>query len=548
MAEPAISNRGQREFLLQRIGDVDIRDANFTIHDARTAQTKQLLLERLQLRDGGIDDLINIAARGHLNFDGAPLPFDIIGRAGRIDALVARDKPYPLDVQGSVDGVTVAAAGTVADPFAATGLALRIVVESDDLAPFTRLVGANLPSAGPAQLGAFLSGEPETLSFSELSFSLGDSQVWGDLTLDFSSERFYLEGDLSAKWLDLTPWLPADSPPQPDREPRLVNNDLLPFADLLGFDGRLTVSAETLLVPDLMFRDAAVAFDLNDGQLYAGSASARFDGRRISGDLTVDARAEPPAVSLELAAQDVDIGRLLARLLGQDLIHGVGGMDLLIAGRGRSLAEIVGTSEGHVRVLMDGGEVKTGSLGVLVGGVSEILPGLSSGDGEWTAINCVAGDFDLRDGVATSRVALLDSEILRLIGDGQIDLSNDTLDFKVDPTPNNPTLNVAVPVTLSGALADPSVAPDEFSVLRRLGGLVGAVVFPPAALLSLGSLGNHDNPCLEAVQSAAVPPAVEPVDWDAQLEAEGLPEPAADGAKRLIDAVKKLLPLRGNET
>lgn len=61
---------------------------------------------------------------------------------------------------------------------------------------------------------------------------------------------------------------------------------------------------------------------------------------------------------------------------------------------------------------MDAGEVKTGSLDLLVGGISELLPGLGSGNSEWTLINCVAGDFDLRSGIATSRVALLDSEVL----------------------------------------------------------------------------------------------------------------------------------------
>lgn len=544
----AVGDGGRHDFLLQRIDDVDIRDANFTVYDARTAQSKGLNLERLELRGGEAEELIRVAAKGHVNIDGESLPFDVAGRAGRIAALVARGRPYPLDVEGSAAGIRLSAAGTVADPFAATGMALRIDLESDDLSPVARLIGVKLPTGGPAQLGALLTGEPENFTLGDLSFKFGDSQVWGDLSFDLSGERLYLAGDISSKWLDLTPWLALVPTPPSSRQVRLINNDVLPFTALKGFDGELALNAETLLVPNLMFRDAAVSFELNNDQLYARAANARVDGRRISGDLTVDARAEPPAVSMELTAQDIDIGRLTTRLFGQDLIHGVGGMDLLIAGRGRTLAEIVGTSVGHVRVLMDSGEVRTGSLGLLVGGVSEILPGLSSGDGEWTTINCVAGDFDLHDGIATSRVALLDSEVLRLVGDGQINLTDDTLEFDVDPTPKSPTLNVAVPVTLSGSLIDPSVTPDEFSVLRRLGGLVGAVVFPPAALLSLGSLGSHDNPCLEAVQSAAAPQTAEAVDWNAQLEAEAPPEPAADGARRLIDAVKRLLPLRGNET
>jgi len=108
---------------------------------------------------------------------------------------------------------------------------------------------------------------------------------------------------------------------------------------------------------------------------------------------------------------------------------------------------------------------------------------------------------------------------------------------------------VAVPVNLSGPLADPSITPDELSLLRRLGGLVGAIIFPPAAILTLGSLGSHDNPCLEAVQSVETPPPpAEPADWNVHPEAGVPPESGTDSAERLIDAVKQLLPLRGNDT
>lgn len=280
----------------------------------------------------------------------------------------------------------------------------------------------------------------------------------------------------------------------------------------------------------------------------AAPVRARFDGRAFSGALAVNVRVTPPEVSLQLTARDFDVGRILGRIFDDEFIHGTGGLDLAISGRGRSVAEIVGSSAGHARLLMDAGEVRTGSLGLLVGGISELLPGLGSGNGDWTSINCVAGDFDIRGGIATSRVTLLDSKVLRLVGKGQIDLAHDTIDYYVTPSAKKPTLNLAVPINLSGPLADPSISPDELSVLAQIGGLVGAVIFPPAALLSLGSLGSHDNPCLEAVQSVALPTPDAPQDWSGQPEAEAPPETGSRGPDRLIDAVKRLLPLRGNET
>ncbi len=535
------------KFSLARVGNIDIRDSTVTIRDARSRETQKLTLQRLRMRDADLETLMHVETAGKLESGGESFPFDLEGRVGNIAALVAQDEPYPVELRGSVAGITAIAAGTIADPFAATGLVLRVDLSGDDLPLFEPFIGDGLPSAGPVRLVASLNGTAERFALDDLSLAIDDSRVSGDLVIDLSDKLTDLEGRLTASRLNITPWLEADDDATSDREDRLLDNQLLPFETLREVNARLSIVAETLIASDLVFRKAALEFDLRNGNLDVSSASAKFDGRAVSGGLSVNARVSPPAVAFNLTARDFDVGRSLARIFDDQFINGVGGIDFSIVGRGLSLAEIVGSSTGHARVLMDGGEVRTGSLGLLVGGVSEMFQGAGTGDADWTAINCVAGDFDLRNGVATSRVALLDSELLRLVGDGQIDLSQDTIKFHVAPSAKNPTLNVSVPVDLRGPVANPTISPDEFSVLRRLGGLVGAVVFPPAALLSLGSLGSQDNPCLQAVQSAEAPVVEEPpVDWNAQTEAETPPEPGKDVEDRLIDAVKQLLPLRGN--
>ncbi|NKB49550.1 MAG: AsmA family protein [Alphaproteobacteria bacterium] len=544
----ATSNGKSRGALLQHLGDIDIYDTKVTVRDGRTGQTQKLSLQRLNLGEADRESLIRIAARGRLDAGGKVRSFDLEGRAGRLADLVVRDGPYPVEVRGVVDGVELAAAGTIADPFAATGLSLHVDLSAKELKPFESLLGVELPPIGPARLAATLTGTSEIFLLSDLSFELADSRLTGDLLIDLSKPELDLEGNLAATWLDLGPWLTSESEMAPRHPARLLNDDRIDFAALIDFNGRLSLKAEALVASDLLFRDVALTFDFKDGQLKVSPAEARFDARTIDGTLRVDARAHPPATALQLSSREADIGRLLARIFDDEFVHGIGGMDLAINGRGWTLAEIVGSSSGHLRVLMEGGEVKTGSLDLLVGGLSELLPGLGSGNAGWTAINCVAGDFDLQGGVATSRVALLDSEVLRLVGKGQIDLSHDTLEFYVSPSAKSVTLNVAVPVNLTGPLEDPSITPDELSILARIGGLVGAVIFPPAALLSLGSLGSHDNPCLEAVQAAEVPaPPEEPADFSGQPEADLPPEAGGESSERLIDAVKQLLPLRDHD-
>ena len=371
-------NNDRTGFLLQHIGDVDVRDAKVTIHDARDGLTQRLSLQRFQLSEVTGDDLIRIAAKGRLETNSADMSFDLHGRTGSLAALIARDKRYPVDLRGTVAGMTMAAAGTIADPFAATGLALRIDVSATDLSPVARLLRAELPSAGPARLIASLSGNSETFALDDFSFELGESRLLGDLTFDLSAERFRLDGQILASWLDLSPWLPAIDETEPNRPERLVNNDRIDFTELQKFDANLSIVAETIVAHDLLFRDADLSFAVDNGRLLTSPVHARFDGRAFAADLAINAHPSPPEVSLKLTAQDFDVGQLLGRIFADEFVHGFGGIDLLIEGNGWSLAEIIGSSTGHARILMDAGEVKTGSLDLFVGGISELLPGFTS--------------------------------------------------------------------------------------------------------------------------------------------------------------------------
>jgi len=68
-------------------------------------------------------------------------------------------------------------------------------------------------------------------------------------------------------------------------------------------------------------------------------------------------------------------------------------------------------------------------------------------------------------------------------------------------------LSVAVPVRVRGTLAAPEIALDQREAGRRAAlGLLGALVFPPAALAAFADLGAAGNPCL------ASEPAPSPTD------------------------------------
>ncbi len=105
----------------------------------------------------------------------------------------------------------------------------------------------------------------------------------------------------------------------------------------------------------------------------------------------------------------------------------------------------------------------------------------------------------------TARPSLiLDTDFTTLVAHGTVDLAHDRLDLVLSPQAKSLDLNLAVPVTVRGPIADPTFGLDESDAARRLASLLGSVIFPPAAIgafVDFGSGGN--NACLAL---AARPP------------------------------------------
>ena len=124
-----------------------------------------------------------------------------------------------------------------------------------------------------------------------------------------------------------------------------------------------------------------------------------------------------------------------------------------------------------------------------------------------------------------------------------MDLGKETLAMKISPQSKSATLNVAVPIKIGGTFAEPTFRSDELATARRLGGLLGAVLFPPVALLALGDMGSgDDNPCLKIAQGGTgggTGGGGKPAVQAEQPAAKSVTESAAETVKAPLDSLKK---------
>jgi uncharacterized protein involved in outer membrane biogenesis len=110
-------------------------------------------------------------------------------------------------------------------------------------------------------------------------------------------------------------------------------------------------------------------------------------------------------------------------------------------------------------------------------------------------IRCAFGDFGVKDGLMTSRALAFDTTDTIIVGEGTVNLRDETLDLLLKPRPKDRSiLTLRSPLVVDGTFKNPSFRPD----FKRLG-LRGAIavalgsIAPPAALLATIDLGGGED-------------------------------------------------------
>ena len=278
----------------------------------------------------------------------------------------------------------------------------------------------------------------------------------------------------------------------------------------------ISYSADRVKTRKLMLEKLTTDLNIKDGVLEIKPLKFNVTDSVAHGTIRLNATEKEPRLSLKLSAKGLDVGRLLKTTLDEDTLSGKGDLSIDLKGQGSSVAAIMASLNGHSRLLMEKGELKSSALDTFVGGLSTLGGVLVAEKKKSATLNCFASDFNIKDGVATSRTLLADTAHSTLFGEGNIYLGKETLDLLVKPKPKSVTLNVALPVRIGGTLAKPTFGTEKIAATRKAVGLLAVFAFPPAVLIGLGEMGSGEqNPCLRIAQSMESKPAAtagEPVE------------------------------------
>src|SRR5690606_36540581 len=92
-----------------------------------------------------------------------------------------------------------------------------------------------------------------------------------------------------------------------------------------------------------------------------------------------------------------------------DTTEGLFGGKVVLTGQGASLAEVLGTSDGELAIVMTNGRISLLLMEASDLDIGQALP-LFLGQDKSTRIRCGLADFTVEDGLLTSDVVVLDTD------------------------------------------------------------------------------------------------------------------------------------------
>ena len=269
-----------------------------------------------------------------------------------------------------------------------------------------------------------------------------------------------------------------------------------------GLNAAIDLQIEKLVLMDMEYSNLTGKVEVTNGMLRVEPFQATVAGVTTAGNGVINATTRPPAISMSITAQQIDMGKLTGYWSQPPFMSASGDVQLVLSGTGDSPAAFLANSTGHLRVVTGTGtaEVAQAERATATLVLGTIARTLGKEDTNAVKMNCFAANIKFEEGTGNVQILVLDTEKTTIIGSGAIDLEKEQWDLKFTPKPHTTTLSAkAVPVILKGSFAEPEIKVGKAGVIKKLSGIVGAVVFPPAAVAALLELGTGDDTCLQNI-------------------------------------------------
>jgi AsmA protein len=258
----------------------------------------------------------------------------------------------------------------------------------------------------------------------------------------------------------------------------------LDFSALQGLNANGSLKIGQLKAANVKASNVRIDIKAANGRLEVSPLSANLYRGSANGAVSIQA-AQTPVIAVKQTLSGVDMGPLLKDAADFDTLEGRGNVTLDVTGRGSTVSSLKKALNGTAAIKMTDGAIKgidvadtlrdvKSKLGTLRGQHTQAASGSQKTD-----FSELSGTFNIKSGVARNNDLQGKSPLLRLAGEGEVDIGQETLNYLVKASvvatskgqggrELSDLTGITVPVRLTGSFAKPSYSIDFSGVAGDL--------------------------------------------------------------------------------
>ena len=321
-------------------------------------------------------------------------------------------------------------------------------------------------------------------SFTGVTGVVGHSDLHGYLTVDVSGRLPDLRGHLSSRVLDFDDLgaLFRGGKVAAAQDQWLLPDIALHTEKLRELNGELDYEADAIASRDFPLRGLSTHISVENSVLTLKPLAFSFTEGKLSGALTIDARKDVPVTGVDARITDLHIEHFIKST--DKPVSGMVEARAKLSGSGNSVHKVAASADGMATLVMPSGQIKRSVAAWLGVNVIDALGLTLSGDRSNTNVRCAVAGFTARQGTLHAERFVLDTDPVRVDGQGTVNLKDETVDLTLQGKPKSfQLLRLKAPITVSGMLESPKLGVDARPVVTQAAIGVGLSLLSPLASL-----------------------------------------------------------------
>ena len=249
-------------------------------------------------------------------------------------------------------------------------------------------------------------------------------------------------------------------------------------------------------------------------------------------DVGIDYAQRETGVVAKITANvdEFDYGVLARRYSPESTVGGLIDVKANITSQAESLARLMAGANGYLAFLVRPDQLDAKVFDLWAANlITTLVPALDKKSN--SKVNCVAGSFEIENGVLTQRTFTIDTSRVRVKGKARVDFDTDTLSMKMKPKSKQARFfSLGTPVGVKGTFEKPELDLSGWDITKSAFGFVFSVVTVPFKMIFSGKLPTDGTQlCIEQLEGdleawEGVGASPEAAEWPGGSEAD-MPDP-----------------------